>query len=62
MSKKTPGRGESWFPDPMPALLRARKRAEELARRTHTKLIESKDGRPVRVSPRAEPRRKRSKA
>ena len=28
--RKVPGPVSSWFPDPMPALLRARKRAEEL--------------------------------
>ena len=59
--KKTPRRGSSWFPDPMPALLRARKRAEELARQTHTKLVEAKGDEPVWVRPKPRPRRKRSR-
>ncbi len=59
-ARKTAGRGNSWFPDPMPALLRARKRAEDLARQTHTKLVEAKGDKPVWVSPKARSRRKRS--
>jgi hypothetical protein len=52
MSKKTVvERGSSWFPEALPALIRARKRAEEVARRTGTKLIVSKDGKPVAVPP-----------
>jgi hypothetical protein len=60
MSKKTPQRSTSWFPDPMPALRRARKRAEELARQTGTKLVEAKGGKPVWVDPKPRTRRKRS--
>ena len=37
------------------ALRRARKRAEEIAARTGTALIESDDGKPVRVQPPPEP-------
>jgi hypothetical protein len=51
-------RGSSWFPDAMPALIRARKRAEETARRTHTVLIQAKGGEPVQVRPLARARRK----
>jgi hypothetical protein len=40
-------------PDPMPALIRAGKRAEKIARETHTALVIAKDGKPVRVRPRA---------
>jgi hypothetical protein len=58
---KTPQRSTSWFPDPMPALLRARKRAEEEARRTNTRLVEAKDGKPVWVRPKPLTRRKRSR-
>ena len=60
MSSKKTRRSISWFPDPMPALRRARKRAEELARRTRTKLVEAKGKEPVWVSPKARPRRKRT--
>ena len=61
MSGKKPiQRSSSWFPDPMPALLRARKRAEELARQTNTKLVEAKGDKPVWVRPKARPRQKRS--
>lgn len=59
--RKTPQRSTSWFPDPMPALLRARKRAEELARQTRTRLVEAKGGEPVWVRPKPRPRRKRSR-
>jgi len=58
--KRTTRRSSSWFPDPMPALRRARKRAEELARQTRTKLVEAKGNEPVWVSPKARPRRKRT--
>jgi hypothetical protein len=37
--------------DALAALRRARKRAEELATRTGTMLIEAVDGKPVRVQP-----------
>jgi hypothetical protein len=50
----------SWFPDTGPALLRARKRAEEAARQTGTPLIEARDGKPVEVQP-PKARRKRAK-
>jgi hypothetical protein len=50
----------SWFPDAMPALLRARKRAEETARQTRTVLIVAKKGRPVSVRPAIRARRKSS--
>ncbi len=59
-SKKSTRRSTSWFPDPMPALRRARKRAEELARQTRTQLVEAKGEQPVWVSPKPRPRRKRS--
>jgi hypothetical protein len=60
MSEKKSTRSHSaWFPDPLPALLRARKRAEELARRTNTKLVEAKGDKPVWVRPKARLRRKR---
>jgi hypothetical protein len=53
-------RGSAWFPEALPALIRARKRAEEVARRTGTKLIVAKDGKPVAVRPPAPARRKRA--
>jgi hypothetical protein len=56
--KKSVPRSRAWFPDPMPALLRARKRAEEEARRTNTRLVEAKDGKPVWVRPKSRRRRK----
>jgi hypothetical protein len=58
--KKTTERDGSWFPDPMPALLRARKRAEELARQTNTKLVEAEGDKPTWVRPKARTRRRRS--
>jgi len=58
--KKSTERSTAWFPDPMPALRRARKRAEELARQTRTKLVEAEGMKPVWVSPKPRPRRKRS--
>lgn len=61
MSKKTPKKpSRSWFPDPLPALIRARKSAEELARRTRTALIEAKGGKPVQVRPTSRAKRKPS--
>jgi hypothetical protein len=39
----------------LPALRRARKRAEELARTTKTALVQVENGRVVRVHPRPEP-------
>jgi hypothetical protein len=58
--KKVTEQGSAWFPDALPALLRARRRAEETARRTRTSLIVSKQGKPVAVAPPARVRRKRS--
>jgi hypothetical protein len=57
--KKRPRRSSSWFPDPLPALLRARRRAEEEAWQTNTRLVEAKDGKPVWVRPKPRARRKR---
>jgi hypothetical protein len=59
--RKSPRRSSSWFPDPMPALLRARRCAEEEARQTNTRLVEAKDGKPVWVRPKPRTRRKRSR-
>jgi hypothetical protein len=53
MSKKT-----SWFPDALPALIRARKRAEDTARQTRTALIVAKDGKPVAIRPAPRARRR----
>lgn len=39
----------------LPALRRARKRAEELARTTNTELVQVENGRVVRVQPGAKP-------
>jgi hypothetical protein len=50
---KTPKSVDAWFPDPLPALLRARKRAEEEARQTRTRLVEAKGEKPVWVRPKA---------
>jgi hypothetical protein len=47
-------------PDPMPALIRARKRAEEIARETRTALVIAVDGKPMRVRPRGTGRTKRT--
>jgi hypothetical protein len=52
--------GSAWFPDALPALLRARKRAEETARRTRTALVVAKQGKPVAERPPARARRKSS--
>jgi len=41
-----------WLAGALPALRRARKRAEEIARETRTALVVAKDGKPVRVRPR----------
>jgi len=53
-------KGSSWFPEALPALRRARKRAEEVARRTGTRLIVARDGKPVAVAPPARGQRRRS--
>ncbi len=46
----------------LPALLRARRRAEEIAIRTGTALVFSKDGRTVLVYPKADVQRSASAA
>jgi hypothetical protein len=51
MSKKKLVERNDWFPDALPALIRARKRAEETARRTRTALVVSKGGKPITVRP-----------
>lgn len=58
--KKRTEQGSTWFPEALPALLRARKRAEETARRTRTALVVAKEGKPVAVRPPVRTRRKRS--
>jgi hypothetical protein len=58
--KKSSRKVESWFPDPLPALIRARKRAEEEARQTNTFLVEAKGEKPIWIRPKARSRRKRS--
>jgi hypothetical protein len=58
--KKIVEKGSPWFPEALPALLRARKRAEEVARRTGTKLIVARDGKVVAVRPPVRSRRKTS--
>lgn len=50
--KKTHEQVRSMVPDPMPALIRAGKRAEKIARDTRTALVIAKDGKPMRVRPR----------
>jgi len=47
-----------WLAGALPALRRARKRAEEIARQTHTALVVAKDGKLVRVRPRETARRR----
>jgi hypothetical protein len=42
---------DPWLAGALPALRRARQRAEEIARDTGTSLVLAKDGRPVRVRP-----------
>ena len=49
-----------WLAGALPALLRARKRAEETARRTRTALIVAKNGKPVRIRPNPSARGKTS--
>lgn len=49
MKKKS--RSGPVFPDPMPALVRARKSAEEIARKTGTAIVIAKDGKVVRILP-----------
>lgn len=51
MSKKTFVERNDWFPDALPALIRARKRAEETARRTRTALVVFKGGKTITVRP-----------
>lgn len=53
VKKRIGERGRTVVPDPMPALIRARKRAEDVARETRTALVIAKHGKPVRVRPRA---------
>lgn len=50
---------DDWFPDALPALIRARKRAEEEAIRTNTRLVEAKGDKPVWIRPKARARPKR---
>lgn len=59
-TKKPAAEAAPLFPDPMPALLRARKQAEEVARRTRTSLVIARDGKLVLVRPRARSRAKRA--
>lgn len=49
-----------YFPDPTPALLRARKVAEELARRSGVPIIDAKDGKVVKTL--LKPRAKKARA
>ena len=42
---------DPWLAGALPALRRARRRAEEIARQTGTPLVFAKDGRPVLVDP-----------
>lgn len=42
---------DPWLAGALPALRRARQRAEEIARQTGTALVLAKDGRPVLVRP-----------
>jgi hypothetical protein len=49
-----------WLAHALPALRRARRRAEEIARATRTALVIAKDGKPVWVPPRRGRRRKAS--
>jgi len=58
--KKVTEEGNAWFPDALPALRRARKRAEETARLTGTAIIVARQGKPVAVRPPARAERKRS--
>jgi len=59
MNGKPIGRSRSpWLAGALPALRRARRRAEEIARETRTALVIAKDGKPVRVRPRASRTRK----
>lgn len=60
MTSRKVAKSSDWFPDPLPALIRARKRAEEEARQTNTKLVEARDGKPVWVTPKPRTRRKRA--
>ncbi len=48
------------FPDPTPALVRARKAAEEVARKAGTAIVIAKDGKVVKIHPK--PRSKKAKA
>ena len=47
------------FPDPTPALVRARKAAEEIARKAGTAIVIAKDGKVVKIYPK--PRGKKAK-
>ncbi len=42
---------DPWLARALPALRRARRRAEEIARQTGTPLVLAKDGRPILVEP-----------
>ncbi len=59
---KNPKAVNAWFPDPLPALVRARKRAEEEARQTKTRLVEAKGEKPVWVRPKVRSQKKRERA
>jgi hypothetical protein len=51
-TQASPSQAPDWFPDPLPALIRARASAVELARRTNTAIVEAKkDGLPFWVCP-----------
>jgi hypothetical protein len=56
--KKKASRDGRFFPDPTPALVRARRSAEEIARATGTAIVIAKDGKVVRIQPK--PRRRKA--
>jgi hypothetical protein len=59
---KSPKSVNEWFPDPLPAMVRARKRAENEARQTKTRLVEAKGDKPVWVRPKARSQVKRGRS
>ena len=48
------------FPDPTPALIRARKAAEEIARQTGTAIVIAKEGKVVKIHPKPSAKRAKS--
>lgn len=53
MKTKKANRGDATFPDPTAALIRARKTAEEIARRTGTAVVVERKGKLIWIHPKS---------